>query len=114
MTHDPPFVKHANPQIPLIHATEHPIIEAMEMMNLIESFDNLPFHFSTPSQLIDRVQVSSVPDFAIVDHIDQPYIRETLSKEFMPRYYTHEKEFYWSMERSKEMNYKYRTLWKSK
>jgi len=48
MTHDPPFVKHANPNVPLIHATEHPIIEAMEMMNLIESFDHLPFHFGVP------------------------------------------------------------------
>jgi hypothetical protein len=32
----------------------------------------------------------------------------------MPRYYSFEKEFYWSMERNTEMNYKFRNLWKSK
>ena len=48
MTHDPAFVKQANPLVPLIHAMEHPIIEAMELMNLIETFDDLPKHFGLP------------------------------------------------------------------
>ena len=38
MTHDPPFVKYADKDIPLIHSTEHPIIEAIEFMSLIERY----------------------------------------------------------------------------
>lgn len=40
VTHDPPFVKYVNKDIPLIHSIEHPIIEAMEFMSLIEQYPN--------------------------------------------------------------------------
>ena len=36
MTHDPPFVQKANPDIPLIMSHEHPILEAIEFMATIE------------------------------------------------------------------------------
>ena len=55
-----------------------------------------------------------VPDFAIVDHIDQPYVTQALRQQFLERFYDFEKEFYYSMERTLEMKYKYRYLFKSK
>lgn len=41
MTHDPPFVKHSTKNIPLIHSIEHPTIEAIEFMRIIEDYQNI-------------------------------------------------------------------------
>ena len=41
MTHDPPFVKHSTKNIPLIHSIEHPNIEAIEFMRIIEDYQNI-------------------------------------------------------------------------
>ena len=41
MTHDPPFVKRANKDIPLIQSIEHPITEAIEFMATVEQFGKL-------------------------------------------------------------------------
>jgi hypothetical protein len=38
VTHDPPFVKYSDPKIPLIQAIEHPLIEAVEFLSLIENY----------------------------------------------------------------------------
>ena len=41
MTHDPPFVKHSTKNIPLINSIEHPTIEAIEFMRIIEDYQNI-------------------------------------------------------------------------
>lgn len=85
-THDPPFVKHRDPKIPLIQSIEHPLIEAIEFMNLIETYHKTnytsaaPQGFTEPTKaelLQDPAQspISSVPEFAIVDHLPWSYCR---------------------------------------
>ena len=54
MTHDPLFVKGANPNIPMIQSIEHPILEAIELLTHVDN--------DTP-----------LPEFAIIDHISPEY-----------------------------------------
>jgi len=35
-------------------------------------------------------------------------VTQALRSQFLDRFYDHEKEFYWSMERTSEMKFKYR------
>ena len=70
VTHDPPFVKYVNKDIPLIHSIEHPIIEAMEFMSLIEQYPNSTNPAFPQAYSKGEITPQSVPDFAIVDHID--------------------------------------------
>ena len=114
VTHDPPFVKYVDKEIPLIHSIEHPIIEIIEFMSLIERYPESTAPGFSKSYYKGKVTPAQVPDFAIVDHIDQPYVTQALKSQFLDRFYDHEKEFYWSMERTREMRHKYRHLYKSK
>lgn len=41
VTHDPPFVKRANKDIPLIQSIEHPVMEAIEFMATVEQFGRI-------------------------------------------------------------------------
>lgn len=99
VTHDPPFVKYANPDIPLIQSIEHPLIEAIEFMDIIKS------------QLDQKGQV---PEFAIIERIAEPYCRQALFEQFMKPYYDFQEKFYYSMERTGNFNYSYRYLFRRK
>ena len=70
VTHDPPFVKYVDREIPLIHSTEHPIIEAIEFMSLIEGYPDSKSSGFSKSYHKGKVTPEQVPDFAILDHID--------------------------------------------
>lgn len=94
MTHDPLFVKAANPDIPLIQSIEHPILEALELLT----------HLETEAPL---------PEFAIIDHIWPLYCRQAVEHSLQAKNYELEKKFYYGMEKP-SMNYQYRYLFKLK
>ena len=83
-------------------------------MSLIENYPNSANIGFPKSYSKGELTPKSVPDFAIVDHIDQPYVIQALRQQFLERFYDFEKEFYYSMERNADMKFKYRYLFKSK
>jgi hypothetical protein len=91
MTHDPLFIKMANPDIPMIQSIEHPILEALELMTHLET--------------------QPYPEFAIIDHIWPIYCREALEHTLKSKGYVLEEKFYYGMEKP-SMNYQYRYLWR--
>lgn len=114
VTQDPPFVQKANPDIPLILSAEHPILEAVEFMAMVEETGKMSHvaeifgersgsrevgfwgHWASEGYeaVKHKGRLENVPEFAVIDHIEPPYVSQTLKNEFMLRHYDLEKEFY--------------------
>ena len=93
VNHDPPFVQHSDPSIPLIQSFEHQTLELFEFVELIER--------SKPR-----------PQFAILEHIHHPYIAQTVLDGFLQDHYEIEEVFYCGVLADQDFQPKRRLLFK--
>ena len=122
VTHDPPFVKNANPDIPLIMSIEHPLVELVEFMSLIENYSDLELKpanvksskFFESSSKLGLPEVKEVPEVAIVEPLNQKHVEQALFGGFMNRYYEEPDRFYYGIKDLKTQKFKYRALFKAK